>query len=255
MASATRDWDAGTYHRVSVPHEEWARSVLDRLPLEGDETVLDAGCGSGRVTSLLIERLPSGRVVAVDGSPSMIEKVRETLRPGDEALVSDLTELELDQDRQVDAVFSSAVFHWVLDHDLLFRRLRTVLRPGGAIAAQCGGAGNIDRLRTISDKVAAEEPFAPYFEGFDEPWNYAGAEETEARLTAAGFTDVRCWLQPWTIEPPEPAEFLRTVCLGPHMDRLPKELQMPFVGRVLEREPEPLQLEYVRLNIEAHAAA
>jgi trans-aconitate 2-methyltransferase len=253
MASATRDWDAGTYHRVSVPHEEWARSVLDRLPLRGDETVLDAGCGSGRVTGLLIERLPEGRVVAVDGSASMIEKVRETLRPGDEALVSDLTELQLEQ--PVDAVFSSAVFHWVLDHDLLFRQLRAVLRPGGAIAAQCGGAGNIDRLRAISGEVAASDPFASYFEGFDEPWNYAGAEETEARLEAAGFAGVRCWLQPWTIEPPEPAEFLRTVCLGPHMDRLPRELQAPFVARVLEREPDPLRMEYVRLNIEAHAAA
>jgi trans-aconitate 2-methyltransferase len=249
MASATRDWDAGTYHRVSVPHEEWARSVLDRLPLKGDETVLDAGCGSGRVTGLLIERLPEGRVVAVDGSTSMVEKVRETLRSGDEALVSDLTELELD--RKVDAVFSSAVFHWVLDHDLLFQRLAAVLRPGGAIAAQCGGAGNIDRLRAISDEVAAGEPFAPHFEGFNEPWNYAGAEETEARLEVAGFADVRCWLQPWTIEPPEPAEFLRTVCLGPHMDRLSEELQAAFVEKVLEREPSPLQLEYVRLNIEA----
>jgi trans-aconitate 2-methyltransferase len=253
MASATRDWDAGTYHRVSVPHEEWARSVLDRLPLRGDETVLDAGCGSGRVTGLLIERLPKGRVVAVDGSPSMVEKVGEILRPGDATLVSDLTELELEQ--RVDAVFSSAVFHWILDHDLLFRRLAAVLRPGGAVAAQCGGAGNIDRLRRICDEVTAEEPFAAHFEGFETPWNYASAEETEARLTAAGFVDVRCWLQPWTIEPPEPAEFLRTVCLGPHMDRLPEELRRPFVERVLEREPAPLQMEYVRLNIEARAAA
>jgi trans-aconitate 2-methyltransferase len=252
MASATRDWDAGSYHRVSVPHEEWARSVLDRLPLSGNETVLDAGCGSGRVTGLLIERLPDGHVVAIDGSPSMVEKVRETLRPGDEALVSDLTELELDQ--RVDAVFSSAVFHWVLDHDLLFRRLATVLRPGGAIAAQCGGAGNIDRLRRICDELTASEPFAPYFEGFNEPWNYAGAEETEARLEAAGLVDAHCWLQPWTIEPPEPVEFLRTVCLGPYMDRLPEDLRALFVEKVLDREPDPLRLEYVRLNIEARKA-
>jgi trans-aconitate 2-methyltransferase len=251
MPPATRDWDAGSYHRVSVPHEEWARSVLDRLPLAGDETVLDAGCGSGRVTRLLIERLPRGRVVAVDGSPSMIEKVEEVLRPGDQALVADLTSLELDE--PVDAVFSSAVFHWILDHDLLFRRLAAVLRPGGALAAQCGGAGNIDRLRRISDEVAASELFAPYFEGFDSPWNYAGAEESEARLEAAGFEDVRCWLQPWTIEPPEPVEFLRTVCLGPHVDRLPDELRTSFVERILDAEPEPLQLEYVRLNIEACA--
>jgi trans-aconitate 2-methyltransferase len=252
MDSATRDWDASSYHRVSVPHEEWARSVLDRLPLSGAETVLDAGCGSGRVTGLLIKRLPEGRVVAVDGSASMVEKVEEVLRPVDRALVADLTEVELEE--EVDAVFSSAVFHWVLDHDLLFRRLRAALRSGGRFAAQCGGAGNIARLRQISTEVAASEPFASYFEGFAEPWNYANAEQTEARLRAAGFDEVRCWLQPWTIEPPQPAEFIGTVCLGNQLDRLPAELRDPFVAAVLEAEPEPLRLEYVRLNIEAVAA-
>jgi trans-aconitate 2-methyltransferase len=252
MDSATRDWDASSYHRVSVPHEEWARSVLDRLPLDGGEAVLDAGCGSGRVTGLLIERLPRGRVIAVDGSASMVEKVGEVLRPGDRALVADLTEVELEE--PVDAVFSSAVFHWVLDHDLLFRRMRAALRPGGRFAAQCGGAGNIARLRQISKDVAATESFAPHFAGFEEPWNYAGAEETEAQLRAAGFDEIRCWLQPWTIEPPEPAEFLRTVCLGHQVDRLPAELRDPFIEAVLAAEPEPLRLEYVRLNIEARAA-
>jgi len=251
MESATRDWDAGSYHRVSVPHEEWARSVLDRLPLSGDETVLDAGCGSGRVTGLLIERLPRGRVVAVDGSASMVEKVEETLRPVDRALIADLTEVELSE--PVDAVFSSAVFHWIADHELLFRRMRSALKPGGLLAAQCGGAGNIARLREISDEVASREPFAPHFEGFGSPWNYAGAEETEARLRGAGFDEVRCWLQPWTIAPPQPAEFLSTVCLGPQLDRLPEELREPYVATVLAAEPEPFQLEYVRLNIEARA--
>jgi trans-aconitate 2-methyltransferase len=253
MGTETRDWDAKSYHRVSVPHEEWARSVLDRLPLEGDETVLDAGCGSGRVTGLLIERLPRGKVVAVDGSPSMVAQVREVLRPGDEALVSDLTDLELDD--PADAVFSSAVFHWILDHDRLFEKLHAVLRPGGRIAAQCGGAGNIESLRAICDEVASREPYAEHFEGFAQPWNYAGAEETEARLESAGFEQARCWLQPWTIEPPEPAEFLRTVCLGPHVDRLPEELRDPYVEDVLGAEPQPLRLDYVRLNIEARAAS
>ena len=253
MAPATRDWDAKSYHRVSVPHEEWARSVLDRLPLDGAETVLDAGCGSGRVTGLLIERLPHGRVIAVDGSPSMVEKVREVLRPGDEALIADLTELELEE--KVGAVFSSAVFHWILDHDLLFQRLRAALEPGGRIAAQCGGAGNIERLRANSAEVASREPYAEHFQGFVKPWNYAGAEETEARLKAAGFEQVNCWLQPWTIVPPEPAEFLRTVCLGPYVDRLPEQLRDRYVEDVLAAEPEPFELEYARLNIEARVSA
>jgi trans-aconitate 2-methyltransferase len=253
MAAAPRDWDASSYHRVALPHLEWARSVLDRLELEGAETVLDAGCGSGRVTELLIERLPRGRVIAVDASPSMVAKVREVLRPEDEARVADLTELRLDS--AMDAVFSTAVFHWIADHDLLFRRLRAALRPGGRLAAQCGGAGNIHDLREVGAEVAALEPFAEHLGDFSAPWNYAGPDETEERLRAAGFDGVRCWLEPWPVTPPEPFEFLRTVCLGAQLDLLPAELRDRFVAEVLGRLPEPTRLDYVRLNIEATAGA
>lgn len=250
--SATREWDAASYQRVSVPHEEWARAVLDRLPLSGDETVLDAGCGTGRVTRMLVERLPRGRVVGVDGSAAMVEKVREVLRPGDEARVADLTELRLDE--PLDAVVSSAVFHWIADHDALFRRLRACLRPGGRLVAQCGGAGNIERLRETTREVQGREPYVEHLGGFEEPWTYAGAEETEGLLAGAGFAEARCWLQPWEIVPPRPAEFLRTICLGPYMDRLPEGLRDPFVADVLAAEPQPLALAYVRLNIEARVA-
>ncbi len=249
--SNTRDWDAATYQRISLPHEDWARAVLDRLGLTGSETVLDAGCGSGRTTEIVIERLPGGRVLAVDGSPSMVEKVREVLRPGDEAIVSDLTLLELPE--PVDAVFSTAVFHWILDHDLLFGRMRSALRDGGRFAAQCGGEGNIDEFRRAGEAVGAREPYAEHFAEFAQPWNYAGAEETEERLRGAGFVDVRCWLEPWPVTPPEPREFAGTICLGAHLAVLPEDLRERFVDDVLAALPEPLTLDYVRLNIEATA--
>lgn len=252
MATSTRDWDASSYQRVSVPHEEWARAVLARLGLEGGETVLDAGCGSGRVTAILLGELPEGSVVAVDGSPSMVAKVRDVLRPQDQALVSDLTALGLA--RPVDAIFSSAVFHWIADHDLLFRRLRATLKPGGRFAAQCGGAGNIADFRERTAEIATREPYASFLGDFDEPWNYAGAAETEKRLSQAGFGEVRCWLQPWEIAPPQPAEFLRTVCLGPYMDLLPSELGDRFIADILATESTPFRMRYVRLNIEAVAA-
>jgi trans-aconitate 2-methyltransferase len=250
--SRTRDWDAATYTRVALPHEDWARAVLDRLGLEGGETVLDAGSGSGRTTSIVIERVPEGRVIAVDGSPSMVEEVRKVLRPGDEALVSDLTKLELDE--RVDAVFSTAVFHWILDHDALFARMRAVLKDGGRFAAQCGGEGNIDSFRRAGEEVATREPYASHLGDFPQLWNYAGPEETEARLRGAGFGDVRCWLEPWPVEPPEPHVYAKTVCLGPYVAKLPEELRDQFVTDVLATQGDPLTLEYVRLNIEATAA-
>lgn len=140
-----RDWDAATYDRVSGPQVEWARGVLDRLALEGDETVLDAGCGSGRVTALLIERLPQGTVIAVDAAPSMVAKARASL--GDAGDVRQLDLAALDLDAEVDAVFSNAVFHWIADHAALFARLYAALRPGGRLVAQCGGAGNVERFQ------------------------------------------------------------------------------------------------------------
>jgi trans-aconitate 2-methyltransferase len=250
--SRTRDWDATTYKRVALPHEEWARAVLDRLGLKGGETVLDAGCGSGRTTAIVIERLPEGRVIAVDGSPSMVEEVCEVLRPGDEALVSDLTKLELDE--RVDAVFSTAVFHWILDHDALFARMRAALKDGGRFAAQCGGEGNVEAFRVAGEQVARREPYAALLGEVEQFWNYAAPEVTEERLRNAGFADMRCWLEPWPVEPPEPSAYAKTVCLGPYVERLPEDLRDQFVADVLATQEEPLVLEYVRLNIEATAA-
>ncbi len=250
--SGVREWDAATYQRISVPHEEWAEAVLGRLPLRGEETVLDAGCGTGRVTRMLVERLSAGRVIAVDGSAQMVAKVREVLRPQDEAFVADLAELELEE--PVDEIVSSAVFHWITDHDELFRRLGAALKPGGRLAAQCGGEGNIASFMRAAKAVTEREPYAAHFEDFGDLWFYAGAEETEERLRAAGFEQVRCWLEPWQVMPPEPVDFTRTIMLSGHIDRLPAALHDRFVADVIAAAGEPLTLDYVRLNIEAVAA-
>jgi len=248
-APQSRDWDAASYDRVSDPQFGWALEQLERLPLDGDEIVLDAGCGSGRVTAELVSRLPHGRVYAVDAAPSMVEHARAALGDRATVLCQDLTELELPE--QVDAIFSNATFHWIHDHDALFAALHRALKPGGRLVAQCGGRGNIDAFRTTADSVADEEPFAPFFEGWQRPWNYATAKETEARLQRAGFTEVSCWLEPKQVVPADPRAFVQTVCLVRHLDPLPDELRGPFVDRVLERAGEPLVLEYVRLNMTA----
>jgi trans-aconitate 2-methyltransferase len=247
---SARDWDATSYDRVSTPQVEMARAVLERLPLRGDETVLDAGCGSGRVTALLLDRLPDGHVVAVDSAPSMVEHAREALPP-DRATVlcQSLTELTLGE--PVDAAFSNAVFHWIADHERLFQRLSAALKPGARLVAQCGGKGNIDAFRRLADEVAAEPPYAEHMTGFRGPWNYASPEETEALLIAARFDEVRCWLQPWPVTPDNPLEFARTVCLGNHLEALPEPLREGYAEEVVRRSGAPLTLEYVRLNIDA----
>jgi trans-aconitate 2-methyltransferase len=261
----TRQWDGKSYDRISGPMEGLGLEVLTRLELNGDEVVLDAGCGSGRVTQALLERLPSGRVIAVDASRSMVEAARERLgapapfgstpaggRSGRvEVRLLDLLHLALPE--PVDAVFSTATFHWIPDHDRLFRRLHAALRPGGRLVAQCGGEGNIDVLRGEANAVLAGEPYAEHFRGWRPPWNYRGAEETRSRLLEAGFTSAECWLMPAPKQPEHPREFLSTIVLGPHVQRLPAELRDRFLDDVLARLGEPVVVDYVRLNIDATA--
>src|SRR5438477_5136094 len=181
---AARDWDARTYDRIAHPMARWGEAVLDRLDLAGDQRVLDAGCGSGRVTERLLERLPRGRVVALDASPRMIEEARQRLAGyGDRVafLVADLREPIPIQ--AVDAVFSTATFHWIADHAALFRNLAAVLRGGGQLVAQCGGTGNLARVMAVVNDLDPDRLLW-------RPWHFATPEDTRERLAAAGFTDI-----------------------------------------------------------------
>jgi trans-aconitate 2-methyltransferase len=247
-----REWDAETYDAISDPQFRWGVEVLERLQLRGDEAVVDAGCGSGRVTEQLAKRLPEGRLVAVDGSEAMIAKARERLGDGATYLVSDLSELELPN--PVDLVFSTATFHWIVDHDRLFTHLRRCLAPGGRLVAQCGGEGNVARHAEAIAAVVARPEYAPHFAGMEAMWNFAAPRPTEARLRSAGFAEARCWLEPKPYEPVDPLRFTMTVTLGPHLARLPEQLRQPFAEAVLAWGEQPLVLDYVRLNIEARAA-
>lgn len=247
--AAPRDWDARVYDRVSAPQLEWGSEVVRRLELAGDETVLDAGCGSGRVTELLVERLPRGRVIAVDGSGSMVRSAADRLGTGVELIHSDLLDLELRD--EVDVVFSTATFHWIDDHAALFERIHSWLRPGGRLEAQCGGEGNISAFLRIAERVGASEPFSRHLDRLDDLWNFAAPAETERLLTATGFDAASCWLERRETRPPSPSEFARTVCLGPHLEALPEELRPEFVEKVRAAwGPDPV-LDYVRLNISA----
>ncbi len=251
MDTGAREWDAETYDAVSDPQFEWGMEVLERLELRGDEAAVDAGCGSGRVTAELAERLPGGRVIAVDGSEAMVAKAQERLGDGAEYLVSDLTELELGE--PVDLIFSTATFHWIGDHDRLFQQLRGNLKPGGRLVAQCGGMGNVAAHGQAIAAVAADPDYGQHLGGAKGLWNFASPEETEPRLRGAGFAEARCWLEPKPVQPAQPLEFISTVTLGPVLDQLPPEKRQPFAEAVLEQHEAPLVLDYVRLNIEAVA--
>jgi len=243
----TREWDASAYDTLNAPMTERGNDAVGRLELRGGETVLDAGCGTGEVTATLLERLPRGHVIALDGSSAMLNAARERFA-GDSRVSfvhTDLREplVPAVTAASVDAIVSTSTFHWVRDHDALFRHLAAVLRPGGQLVVDCGGAGNIGAVLDVLRALGYE----------DHPWTYAGIEQTQARLRAAGFdaADVRLVPRTTQFDADEQLErFLTSVVLRTFAIELGPERGAAFVHDVAARLPERA-IHWVRLEIVA----
>jgi trans-aconitate 2-methyltransferase len=258
--SPTREWNAAEYHRISGPQVSWGKKVLARVRLRGDEMLMDAGCGTGRLTAELLQGLPRGRVVGVDLSVNMLAGARDYLASdfGGKFLLVAADLQDLPFERVFDGIFSTAAFHWVLDHGRLFRSLFLALRPGGWLHAQCGGGPNLARLRIRTDELAATTKYARYFADFREPWTFNDAETAAALLRRAGFTEVNTNLEPaLTVleELPKYSEFVRTVILHQHLKQIPDaELRTEFVTALADQaatDDPPFSLDYWRLNLNA----
>jgi trans-aconitate 2-methyltransferase len=250
---ASHDWNAASYARVATEVHALGHALLDGLELRGDETVLDAGCGSGEVTAKLLDLLPRGRVIAVDASPAMVARAGAVLDPARTTTrVANLSDLTVDE--PVDVVFSSATFHWIHDHDALFARLAAALKPDGRLVAQCGGAGNVTAVVEALRATVREPRFAAA--GTDaEPWNFATPEQTVERLQRAGFADAGAGLHRADLTPEDPEDFIRTVLVGAQLERLAPADREPFVAAMSRRLGPAPTFHYVRLTMRARKPA
>jgi trans-aconitate 2-methyltransferase len=256
----SQEWNAALYHQISAPQVSWGKKVLARISLRGDETVLDAGCGTGRLTRDLLEALPHGKVVALDVSRNMIDAARAYLTPdfGDrvEFVTCDLLDIPF-HDR-FDGILSTASFHWVKDHDALFAELYRALCPGGWLCAQCGGERNLDRFMTRVKGLMSTAPYLRHFQDFTSPWEFADPATTATRLKKAGFEaiDTGSEEKPTTFDTPtEFQQFVAGVILQRHLERLPTDdLRQTFLTTLTTecaQATPPLFLDYVRLNLQA----
>ena len=254
------EWNAQAYDRLANPMQSWGEIVLGRMELRGDETALDLGCGSGRLTAHLLRRLPRGRVIAIDRSANMLDAAREHLEPlfpGQTEYVQRSLEL-IDFDGVADLAFSNAALHWVPDHPRLFAAIFRALKPGGSLVAQCGGGPNILRVRQRAQVLMDAEPLRPSFEGWPGPWEFASEETTQLRLKAVGFTDIETNIFDVPVVQTtydRCRDYLQNVILGTHLDRIPRqEWRDQFLDRLAEQftaDDPPCVFDYWRLNIKA----
>ena len=262
------DWDAAKYHRISDPQLAWGRSVAARLIPAAGEHILDLGCGTGRLTAE-IAATPGIFVVGLDRSAAMLQEAATRFYRGRNPAVALHTQVAFVRGDGAalpfagvfEAVFSTATFHWIPDHDSLFRSIHRALKPGGRLVAQAGGAGNLDRLYGRARGLIRSPRYARFFTTWSEPHHFENVADTEKRLKAAGFgpIDVSLVFAPVHFDVPEAyTEFVGAVCLRHQLDCLPVEDREGFMSRVTEEalaDDPPLTLDYWRLNISARKAA
>jgi trans-aconitate 2-methyltransferase len=247
------DWNAAQYHRVSDPQHGWGIRVLERLAPRPGEAILDIGCGTGRLTSQISARAGGCEVTGTDRSLAMLTQAHGHYPDAADYVQADGATLPF-PNAAFDAVFSTATFHWIKDHDRLFAEIYRVLKRGGRLVSQCGGGPNLQQLYRRAQVKRTAPEYRAYFQGWGDPWHFASPADTERRLRAAGFHEVTVTLE--AAQTPFPGveayeEFITTVCMRHHVERLPEHLRQPFAHELalqaVDDDP-PLTLDYWRLN-------
>lgn len=256
-------WDSSDYARHSSAQLAWAAELIDKMRLSGRETILDIGCGDGKVTALLAGRVPEGRVTGVDLSADMIAFARETFPcvafPNLEFMEMDAR--KLDFENRFDVVFSNATLHWIKDHRPVLEGVRRALKPDGRLLIQMGGKGNAAEILNIIDKLKQDPPWRDLFADFEMPYGFWGVDEYERWLNEAGLTPRRIELIPKTMVQPGRdglAGWIRTTWL-PYLERVPDDLKLRFMDEIIDRHLEAhpvddsgaIRIAMVRLEVEA----
>lgn len=263
MKEKAYTWNSSDYAQHSSAQSEWANKLISKLHLQGTESILDIGCGDGKMTLALAEEAPKGHVVGIDSSESMIELAQQRLVDSTRQNVTfqQMDALTLRFDHQFDVAFSNAALHWIKDHVAMLEGVKTSLKESGRILFQMGGKGNAQDIIDVVHVLIQQEKWYQYFNEFSFPYGFYGPKEYEQWLKQVGLRQKRLELIPkdMTQEGPEGlAGWIRTTWL-PYTQRVPEYLQETFISEIVESYIEAFPLDQqgkvhvkmVRLEVEA----
>jgi trans-aconitate 2-methyltransferase len=229
-------WNAAAYAAHSVVQQTWARELIARLKLQGDEHVLDVGCGDGKVTAEMAHAVPRGSVVGIDASAEMIGFAKETFLtkkyPNLEFRVMDARKIKFD--RKFDLIFSNAALHWVDDHQAILHGMASALKAGGRLIVSCGGKGNAQDVFVALRPEIRSKRWGKYFRRMPKPYFFYSPADYEKWLPKCDFK-----IQSVRLAPKDAAytgvegfaAWVRTTWL-PYVQRVPEDAREEFIASV-----------------------
>jgi len=238
-------WNAADYAANSVVQQIWARELIAKLNLRGDEHVLDVGCGDGKVTAEIARAVPRGLVTGVDASPQMIKFAKKTFPLGKisnlEFRVMDARKIKFT--RRFDVIFSNAALHWVDDHEEILRGTASVLKSGGRLVVSCGGKGNAQDVFVALRPEMRLKRWREFFRQMPTPYFFYAPEDYKKWLPKFGFKIRKIKLAPKdaTYEGADGfAAWLRTTWI-PYVQRVPEIVGQASSLSVSGKMPDPQQ--------------
>ncbi len=252
-------WDARSYDKVSSNVQlEWGRKLLDKRRWIGNEIVMDAGAGSGNLTKILADKVPDGKVFAVDADSNMVQQAKSNLSGCRNVQLIQSSMDKVSFPTEVDVIFSNAALHWILNQDGVFLHFWELLKPNGELLIDYGGHGNLERPISVIFKIIQSDQFKEHFTNWKQSWYFPKPEETERLLQKVGFKEIQVDLSSQTTSFPDRlsfATFVRTVIMKPFLgflaDANRKEQFINAFLKEFEGHGRPWSLEFIRLTISA----
>jgi trans-aconitate methyltransferase len=232
------EWQASAYYRQSSLQQAMAEEQLAQLTLQGDERVLDVGCGDGKITAAIAARVPRGSVLGVDPSRDMIAFASSHFGPPAHANlrfeVADAQSLPYQQ--EFDLVVSFNALHWVPEQDAALAAIRAALKPEGHAVLRFVPEGPRKCLEDVIEDVCRRPRWSQHFRGVRRPYVHYTPEEYRDLAERCGFRVVQLRVvdRAWDFKTREGFMAFCHATFGGWTRRLPESEQQAFITEVLD---------------------
>ncbi|MDD1779499.1 MAG: methyltransferase domain-containing protein [Candidatus Helarchaeota archaeon] len=235
------EFEANFYDSKAVVQYQLGLKLIDQLQIQDGETILDIGCGTGRLTLELAKRTPNGSVIGLDRNSDMIKKALENLGHNKELIAKTVfieeDILHYEPSLQFNAIYSNSALHWVQETQALYQKIYALLAPGGRLAAQMPAKGSLNKFTDIFLKPIHMLNLTSLFKNWDYPIKFIPVKTLQRILSSIGYVDLKVWEEDQQIQfhsPQEVLDFLKTASLVPILSRLPPETKEEYLNCLLD---------------------
>ncbi len=191
-------WNPEDYAKNSDAQLKWAQELKKNIDLQNYKSILDVGCGDGKITADFAATVPQNKVMGIDSSFEMIAYAAKkySINHFPNLIFNCIDARSIDFRQEFDLIFSNATLHWLDDHQAFLKGANLALRSGGRLIISCGGEGNAGSVLQAFAELIASDSWSVYFEDFHNPYYFYGLQDYQIWLEKSGFKIKRLELVP-----------------------------------------------------------